>query len=412
MSQNPYLRLLTTNKNYRSLFFATAVSLAGDWFNVIAVVVLLGQLHSAGALEIGSILIIKQLPLVVFAAKAGAIADRLNRRTIMIVSDVLRFLVVLTLLLAPYLESQAPVYILLVIQSSLSAFFEPARSAILPDIVDAKDLRTANALGAMLWSTMLIAGSTLGGLATEFFGWEVAVTIDAFSYLASAALLLKIQYVPLQHTTGTSEGSFSEFLKLLSANPRLKAVACIKGIYGIGGAMYLLITLFGQKVYTVGESSALGITMLYVARGTGAFFGPFIARSLFPDTERHHRLAVYYGLISASLFYMLLAVASDWWWACVCVFFAHMSASLIWVYSTLLLQLNTTRQMRGRAFGFELGLFTFTSSLSMLLYGAAIDLNWLDIPQASFFLGALWIVPTAWWLWAQSLWSDNKPLPE
>ena len=105
----------------------------------------------------------KLLPIVLVSPIAGVVVDRVSRKTVMIISDLLRCGVVLGFLLVEDQNTLWLVYALVIVEISLSGFFEPARSAIIPSLVPKKDLVTANALSGSTWSVMLAFGAALGG---------------------------------------------------------------------------------------------------------------------------------------------------------------------------------------------------------------------------------------------------------
>ncbi len=420
---NSYLTLLRSNVNYRRLFFASGVSLAGDWFNVIAVVTLLAELNLHGASAIGAIFIIKQLPLLFMSPLAGVVADRFSRKTIMMLADLARFVVVAGLIFAPFFPSLWFVFGLLILQACFSGFFEPARSAILPDVVPAQDLLTANALGAMLWSSTLIFGSALGGVATELLGWQAAVLVDALSYALSAWFVQGIAYSSPRETQQAQAAGAkpskrsaisavrSDLIVLLNyfkRRPKVFVLSLIKGVYCIGGAMYLLLTLSGQEVYPILGSGAIGISVLYLARGFGALSGPILARHLVSGKSERMRFLIFFSFLQIALSYLVFGLAPWPGLAYVAIFFGHMAGANIWVFSTVLIQMEVDERVRGRVFGFELALFTLTSSLSTLFYGYAIDIGWFGPQGASVVMGLSWIVPAAMWLAAMRLWSAER----
>lgn len=387
----------------------------GDWFNLIAIFTVLSQVHSSAASVMGGVLIIKQLPFMLVSPFAGVVADRFSRRSVMMLTDLARALVVLLLLLTPLIPSLWFVYPLLIIQAVLSAFFEPARSALLLDVVDGKDLVTANALGSIVWSTTLVVGAGLGGLATELFGWQLALVIDSASYLLSAFMItgIAVDSDKLRHTNrrfgirvmlAYGFGDLKEFSAYLRSDVRVRVLTFVKTIYGIGGAMVLMLTVFGQNVYGLGKSGALGITVLYSARGLGALAGPVLLRYLSKGRPHLMRESMFYCFIILSLSYMAFSFCNNIWLAALCVALAHMMGGSIWFLSTSLLQIETKPTLRGRVFGFELGLFTLSFSLSTLLYGFIMDHGVLTPQQACFVLGASWLIPAVWWYYTKRIW--------
>ena len=186
-----YLDLLKRNRNYRYLWWGNVVSLLGDWFNLIASAEIITEISNSGV-AISYLFLARFLPLFFFSPLAGVIADRYDRKKILVVTDVLRALTVLGFLLVAVTGYVWLLYLLTVMQFALSALFTPARSAVLANVVDEKDLVTANALDSFTWSTMLAVGALLGGVVASLFGANTAFVLDAFTYLLSGVLLMQI----------------------------------------------------------------------------------------------------------------------------------------------------------------------------------------------------------------------------
>ena len=158
----PYWRLLRENRPYRFLWFGYVVSLFGDWFNLIASLALLNRLlGEENSLAISYLFMARFLTLFFVSPFAGVLADRYDRRLLMIGSDVVRFFVVLGFLLVRDANLAWVVYLLTVLQFVLSGVFIPARSAVLASVVGEEDIISANALDGLTWSTMLALGSLL-----------------------------------------------------------------------------------------------------------------------------------------------------------------------------------------------------------------------------------------------------------
>ena len=124
-----YLELLARRPGYRALWLGALVSLAGDWFTLIALYALLQQYTGSGE-SVGLMLLTRSLPLTLFAPVAGVVADRLSRRSILVTCDLLRAVVVLGFLLVRSAEQVWLLYTLCFLQMAIAAFFEPAEPII------------------------------------------------------------------------------------------------------------------------------------------------------------------------------------------------------------------------------------------------------------------------------------------
>src|SRR6266404_2752472 len=176
-----YLELLRVNHDFRRLFVGQLVSQTGDWFNSVALFTLLLRLSGSGE-AVGYILIIKLLPSFFVGPLAGVVADRFNRKTIMIVADIVRGFMVLGFLFVHRPEQVWIVYVLAGLEIAVSTFFDPAKSAAIPNIVSREELIPANALSAASWSVTLALGAALGGVVTDAFGRNTAFVIDSIGH--------------------------------------------------------------------------------------------------------------------------------------------------------------------------------------------------------------------------------------
>lgn len=180
-----YRTLFKENRQFSRLWTAGVISQAGNWFNYIAIFVLLTRLTGSGN-AVGWFLIAKFLPTTILGPAAGVVADRLPRKIIMITSDLLRAGIVLGFLLVKRPEHVWIVYALALLQETMWTFSDPARRASIPNLCKPEELNLANALGGATWSVMLAIGAALGGFVTALFGWEAAILLDSLTFLFSA----------------------------------------------------------------------------------------------------------------------------------------------------------------------------------------------------------------------------------
>nr|MCS5544315.1 MFS transporter [Gammaproteobacteria bacterium] len=186
-----YFPLLKQNPSFRNLWYGQVISELGNWVNSIALYALILQLTGSG-MAMAAAMMAKLLPMVIISPFAGVVIDRMDRRTVLIASDILRCFTVLCFLIVESREDLWLVYAITLFEVALTGFFEPARSAILPSIVKKNHLVTANAISGATWSIMLTLGAALGGFVVSLFGVKVAFILDALTYLLSAWFIIKI----------------------------------------------------------------------------------------------------------------------------------------------------------------------------------------------------------------------------
>ncbi|HEV2904869.1 MAG TPA: MFS transporter, partial [Pyrinomonadaceae bacterium] len=188
-----YIELLRKNRQFRMLWLGQVVSQMGDWFDTIAVYTLALQLTGSSR-SVALIMVARFLPSVVMGPLSGVVADRFSRRSIMIASDIMRALVVLGFLFVRRPDQMWLVYVLTVLQLAFSAFFEPAKTAVIPSIVSDRELLPANAIASVTWSIMLTTGAAIGGVVTGLFGTNAAFILDSLTFLASAILISRVRF--------------------------------------------------------------------------------------------------------------------------------------------------------------------------------------------------------------------------
>ncbi len=282
-----YLRLLRENRAFRNLWYAQAVSLLGDWLNSLALVTLTIRLSGSGTL-VGGVFIAKLLPNFFLGGVAGVLADRVNRKVIMMVSDLLRAVAVLGYLVVDTPGELWLLYVITVFSMSLSAFFDPARSAVIPGITSRKQLLTANALSGATWSIMLAVGSALGGLLLAALGFRIAFLLDSFTFLVSAWFVSRVP-VPTGHLAQRTPLRWLGFADILAGVGFLRRHRAVmitvftKFYWGFaGGGLLLLLTIFGERIFPLHGSGELAVGAYFASRGLGAALGPALVRRCGP----------------------------------------------------------------------------------------------------------------------------------
>src|SRR5947209_5112330 len=183
-----YGRLIRGNHNFRRLWLAQIVSELGDWFYTLSIYTLLLQL-TGRASSVALALVLQVLPQTLIGPTAGVVNDRLRRKRVMIAADLGRFVVVLMMLLVRSRSTVWLVYPLLLAETMMATFFEPARSSVVPNIAARGEVLIANTLSSATWSVNLLVGASVGGLVAAFFGRNAVFILNALSFLASALFI-------------------------------------------------------------------------------------------------------------------------------------------------------------------------------------------------------------------------------
>jgi MFS family permease len=252
---------LLRNARFLRLWIGQGTSFVGDAVSMVALVVLVVQI-TGSASAVGGALVARLLPTIA-SPLAGVIADRVDRRVLLVASDLARAVLVLGLVFA---RDLATIYVLVFLMGLARTIFNPTVRAAFPSVVGGGDLTRANALIGGTFSTSIMVGPALGGVLVASIGVDAAFLADAVTYLISAILL---STVPLPRPHRESEEGFvrelrfgfdyllgarvplaivvGAFLTILTINATVPAeVFLAKETFGAGDAGYgLLVSLWG-----------------------------------------------------------------------------------------------------------------------------------------------------------------------
>jgi MFS family permease len=397
-----YWRLLRDNRDFRLLYFATLISLGGDWFLTVALLDLVLQLTGSATLA-SLVLLCQTLPIFLVTPHAGHLIDRLDRRKLMMAVDLLRAIACLLPLLVRTPAMLPLAYIGVILIAIGSAYFEPASQAALPNLVAHDDLGPANVLMGSTWGTMLAVGAALGGAVTMLLGRDASFVFDSLSFLLSAALLWKMRgnFSEGARTEArpTFLASMAETFHFARTRPRILGLLTVKGGYGLGAGVVAMLGVFGRDVFKAG---ALGIGLLFAARGVGALLGPFAVRAMVRTDDARYR-AIAFCILAFGVGYAALAVSTTLAFGIAAIAFAHLGGGAAWQISTYGLQRETPDHIRGRVFSADYGFVTLTMALSGLGSGIASDrfgpmVGTLAVASVCVVFGVVWAVAT-WRLW-------------
>jgi len=394
-----YLQLLRKNKPFRNLWFGQVVSELGDWLNSIAIYALILKLSDSGMAMAGAMMA-KLLPIVLISPIAGVMVDRIDRKVVMISSDLLRFVVVLGFLLIEDQSTLWFIYALVIIEISLSGFFEPARSAIIPSLVPKEHLVTANALSGSTWSVMLAFGAALGGVVVSLFGIRVAFIVDACTFLISAWFISKIPSVTKPDKNPKKKNGFQEFtdaMNFLRKKPVVLVLSLLKSGLAVTGGIMTLIPLMASQIVTKPAMLSLGVGILYSARGLGAAVGPLLVKKLFGETTTVLNWSIAAAFFLKAFSYLFIGSSSNLLTLSLGVAAATLFGSIIWVFSSSLIHLSTPDRYLGRIFSFELAVMTLVMGISNWGVGFAIDGLGLTSHQVAFAMAVLVTISGLFW---------------
>jgi len=253
---------LLRNTRFLQLWVGQGISFVGDFVSTVALVVLIVQITDS-ATAVGGVLVARLLPTLA-SPLVGVLADRLDRRAILVASDLARATLILAVI---FTRDIVVLYVLVFLMGLARTFFNPTVRAAFPSVVGGGDLTRANAIISGTFSVSITVGPAIGGLLVATVGVNAAFVLDAVTYLISAAFLSRIP-LPRPQSSEEDEGFLGElrtgfgyltgarlplaivvgsFLTILAINTTIPAeVFLAKETFGAGNAGYgLLVSLWG-----------------------------------------------------------------------------------------------------------------------------------------------------------------------
>ncbi len=301
--EHPGLRLLQPlleQRDFMLLWIGQLLSQIGDQCLLIAAVTLITQLSpSPLALLIPALSL--ALPQVLFGLVGGVIADRIDRKGVMIASDLLRALLVLAALLVRTTGDLWILYLAAAGLAMVGAFFYPARNASIPNIVPDDLLLAANGMIQGSYILALIVGPTLAGSIVELWGWPAAIIFDSATFVVSAATILLISIPPLRNgdshlaPSRTLWQDMRTGLKFIYHSPSLRRILPVTGVATLGIGAVVLLAIPHLKVRLGAGGLEYGGAMS--ALGVGSILGGLVA-ARFSRRFSLHRLVGWMLILS------------------------------------------------------------------------------------------------------------------
>jgi len=375
-----FLELLKNNPTFRRLWMGLAISMMGEWFSTVALFVLIYTL-TGSELGIGLLFVIRMFSMAFPQIFTGMLADRFSRKKIMIWSNLLSAIAVLSLLLVNDENDVWLIYAISALLMALHAVFIPAESASIPNVTKENELLTANALNSATWSAALCLGASIGGFVVSAFGVEAAFLINALCFALGALMYstITIPQEPFQPKPGgiwtNTVGNIVEGFQIIISKPHVSRIITAKALWAIfGGGLVYMLVLIGDEI-AFGDLAA-GIGILFAARGLGTGLGPIFARYVFKNRNIWPFLLG--SLVSVcGVAYIIIGFLEWSPWIAIIVVLGHASSAINWVLSTVLLQERSDDEWRGRLFSTDFLMMTTVNGLSTL--AASLMLEFTEI---------------------------------
>ena len=380
-----YIEFFSSNAKYRRLWAASVISLLGEWFNTIALFLLILE-YSGSEFLLGILFSVRMILFGISQPINGLLADRLNRKSLMLWSNIAQIFLALAFLMV---DGPEDMWWLIAVSGIMMLFhgvYVTAERAAVPNIVDEEDLITANAIGSASWSTALCTGAMLGGIVVSQWGTDAAFVIDSFTFLLSAIILipLSIEQTVDENIKGPIFRTAFKNIKIgwdrIYSDKKLLRIVFAKTSWNLAGAGLagVFLVLAGSDIS--GYGAAFGFGLFFFARGIGTGIGPLIARSVFKDRSKWPNMVGI--LVSLSgIFYFFVGLTIDYYlpltvFLIIC---AHSASGGNWVLSTVLTQTWVEDEVRGRVFSMDMLLLGLSAGLSTTTAGYLVEYHDLTL---------------------------------
>lgn len=395
-----FIELLRINPVFRRYWFANSISMLGEWFNTIAIFVLIESISNS-ALAISGVIVLRMFALAIPQLFTGVLADRYSRKMLLVGSNFASALVLIPLF---FLDGPHAIWIIYAVAIGLMvlhAIYIPAENAVMPTITRKNELLTANALNSGTWSASLAIGAGLGGIVVAAWGVNVAFAVNMLSFVIAALMLMTIEIPSTKEKV--REGKWwksglvevKEGWTLILKTPPVRRIITAKAMWGLfgGGLVYMLILIGAEGGF---GSIASGIGILFAARGVGTGLGPILAKYTFTNRDIWPQLLGWLVSIGG-LGYCLIAFLEWTPWIAIIIIIAHAASGVNWVLSTVLLQERSEDDWRGRLFATDFLLLTTIHGFSTLAAGLLVEYGPLSLREAIFLFAALQIINGIIW---------------
>lgn len=381
--------------NYRLWFIGQLVSLVGTWMQMTAQGYLMFELTKSPAF-LGYVGFASGLPSWLFTLYGGVIADRMSRRTLMVITQSVMMVLAFLLAALVFTNHVLPWQIIAIALALgvANAFDAPARQAFVVELVDREDLTNAIALNATMFNAAVVVGPVVAATVYALFGPAWCFTINGLSFIAVIIALLLMKLTPLPRRPGRTSAlaQLREGLRYTAANPTIRTLILNLGVISLFGVSILTllpawsVNILGGDVKTNG--------LLLAARGIGSLSGALLIAWLGQRRPRGQMWA-----IGSLVMPVALAVFAAARWLPLSV------AAMIGLGWSFMIQANTSNalvqtsipdDLRGRVMGIYTLVFFGTMPLGSLLAGSVAD--WLGEP-AIVMLCAVILALTAGWIW-------------
>jgi DHA3 family macrolide efflux protein-like MFS transporter len=373
--KKPGLKDLLTIRDFRYLWTGQVISNFGDSMTSLALLLMVNELTGSTA-ALATLSILLAVPSLTFGLVAGVFVDRIDRRKIMIVSDLLRAFFVLAFVMVDSVEHLWVLYLVSFIQASIGTFFNPARSAIVPNVVPKDSLMAANSVSQSSRIIFTVLGTAAAGwLVGTLDSYASVFIVDSATFLVSMALIIGIRYRPEVKVVGEKINIKEVFSQLVAGLKTTFSTPILRGVIlgiavamlGLGAVNILLVPLLVNEMQ-VPETwfAALELSQTASMVLSGGLFAALAARfkpqNIFAS-----------GLVGLGFGVALVALAGNVWHIMLILFLIGWFMTPVQAAGMTIIQTAVPDELRGRTSAANNSLITVANLVSMAAAGVLAE---------------------------------------
>jgi MFS family permease len=369
------------HRNFRLLWLGQLISFSGSMMQQAAIlwhVSLLVPPDRRG-LALGIVGLVRVGPIVVFSLLSGVVADALDRRRLMMATQVASALVAGTLATLSFsgLAAVWPVYALAALGAAAGAFDGPARQALIPNLVPREHLANALSLNQIMFQSAAVLGPSAGGvlIATLGVGWAYLFNALSFLFVLVALVLMRdVPVVDAKERADASLGAAREGLRFVFSSPIIRSTMLLDFVATFFASATALLPIFAQDVLHVG---ARGYGWLYAAPSVGSLLaGAAMVR--FVDRIERRGVVLLWSIGIYGLATVAFGLSTMFWLTFFCLALSGAADAVSTVLRNLIRQLMTPNRLRGRVTSVNMVFFMGGPQLGEL--EAGLVANWKGAP--------------------------------
>ncbi len=354
---------------------AQAISSIGDWLSIVAVITLVGLKWEASPMQVSLVFLCLAVPMALLGPVAGMMADRFNRKGLMIGSDLVRAGLILMLSFA---ETLWMIYLCLFVIGLFSALFVPAKNGKLKEVVGDGEMKSAMSITSMIDSTTKVMGPLLSGVLVAAFGAQIVFIIDSATFILSAALLF---FLPksscsreIERETEEVKGSFKKDILIGFSFIKSNRFMLV-GMFFLGMSMLVLQLSDSQIIVLLRQLTSPSPDLFgyaVTAAGVGMFLSGLV---LTKKTDYTPFSLMLLGVCGIGLSFGMMALLTYFdmgnsiVWVPLTALSAGFTAALVFVPFQAAVQVDTPVHMTGRVFGVINSVMTTATIIGPLLGG-------------------------------------------